>query len=160
MKLLNACELNCFDNPHHSSFSSVAKSGLPIFHTSLQRKRWELFFTIKTLFFVFFQDIKSTCISTNTCSILILRGVLKSYDPNSFISGTFDFTRAHYHTQNYRWSWSIFVKIHLHHPTIAYGSIAHILWWTQHYFRIQTSFSNVSDLAWFGVWIWASRSKN
>ena len=41
---------------------------------------------------------------------------LKSYDPNSFISSTFDAIRSRYHKENHRCSWANFSKIHLHHP--------------------------------------------
>ncbi len=46
----------------------------------------------------------------NTCPFPIIFDVLKSYDPNSFISGTFDFTRPHYHIKKHRRSWSFSSK--------------------------------------------------
>ena len=58
------------------------------------------------------------CNSIDTYSIRKFLYVLKSYDPNSFISGTFDVIRPRCRTKNHRWSWANFDKIHLHHPTI------------------------------------------
>ena len=52
----------------------------------------------------------------NTYSISKILYVLKSYDPNSFISDTFDVIRSRYHTENHRCRWANFSKIHLHHP--------------------------------------------
>ena len=57
--------------------------------------------------------------STNTCSISKILYALKSYDPNSFISGTFDAIPPRRRTKNHRWSWVNLGKIHLHHPNTS-----------------------------------------
>ena len=65
------------------------------------------------------------CNSIDTYSIRKFLYVLKSYDPNSFISSTFDVIRPRCRTKNDRWSWMNFDKIHLHHPTMYFLLFSH-----------------------------------
>ena len=79
-------------------------------------------FWSNSLIFLIFSLFSRSCIITNTGPLTIMLGVLKSYNPNSFISGNNPSTRPHYHIKNHRWSWSIFIKIRLHHPTSSLSS--------------------------------------
>ena len=93
------------------SFGKLAIASLPIVSSDLENSRVcrhrefaEHFLSFENDQIREFADIASLpnndCNSIDTYSIRKFLYVLKSYDPNSFISDTFDVIQSHYHIEN------------------------------------------------------------